>query len=56
MTNRNTLGVFTMAMLGLALLPGNAAAQQKTLKEQIVGAWTFVSSVNTRPDGRRARP
>jgi len=41
------------AIAALALLPNGAHAQQKSLKEQIVGAWTFVSSVNTRPDGSK---
>jgi len=33
-----------------------AAAQQKTLKNQIVGTWSFVSTVNTRPDGSKVDP
>jgi hypothetical protein len=41
------------AAAGLSLLPRAAAAQQKTLKEQIVGAWTLVSWVLTRPDGTK---
>ena len=35
---------FVMVMLGLALLPPSVAAQQKTLKEQLVGTWMFVST------------
>jgi Lipocalin-like domain len=36
----------------VALLPAaDAAAQQKTLKEQLVGTWTFVSSTTKLPDG-----
>ena len=30
---------------------GDVAAQQKTLKEQLVGTWTFVSSSSKNPDG-----
>jgi hypothetical protein len=41
------------AAAGLGLLPRVAIAQQKTLKEQIVGAWTLVSWVLTRPDGTK---
>lgn len=37
--------------LGLALLPGAAIGQQKTLREQLIGTWTIVSVQNTRPDG-----
>ena len=40
--------------LGLALLPGSAPAQQKSLKEQLVGAWTLVSSSTKMPDGTPA--
>ena len=41
------------AAAALGLLPRAAAAQQKTLKEQIVGAWTLVSWVQTRADGTK---
>ena len=41
------------AAAGLGLLPGAARAQQKTLKQQIVGAWTLVSWVQTRSDGSK---
>jgi lipocalin-like protein len=41
------------AAAGLGLLPRAAMAQQKTLKEQIVGSWTLVSWVQTRPDGTK---
>jgi hypothetical protein len=41
------------AAAALGLLPRAAAAQQKTLKEQIVGAWTLVSWVLIRPDGTK---
>lgn len=41
------------AAAGLGLLPRAVMAQQKTLKEQIVGSWTLVSWVQTRPDGTK---
>jgi hypothetical protein len=41
------------AAAGLGVLPRAAMAQQKTLREQIVGAWTLVSWVLTRPDGTK---
>jgi hypothetical protein len=41
------------AVAGLGLLPRAAAAQQKSLREQIVGTWTLVSWVLTRPDGTK---
>jgi hypothetical protein len=40
----------------LAPLMGDAVAQQKLTKEQLVGTWTFVSAVNTRPDGTKFDP
>ncbi len=36
------------------LSTGNAMAQQKTLKEQLVGTWIYVSSTVTRPDGSKS--
>jgi hypothetical protein len=35
----------------LTLLPGQGAAQQKSLKEQLVGTWTFVSTTGKLQDG-----
>jgi hypothetical protein len=42
--------------LGLALLPGSAVAQQGTLKQLLVGAWTLVSVENTASDGAKSQP
>jgi hypothetical protein len=39
MNRRSILGLSMMTALGLALLPGNAVSQQKSLKEQLVGTW-----------------
>jgi hypothetical protein len=50
---RNTFSLSAIAALGLALLPGNAIAQQKTLKEQLVGTWTLVSWEQTNKDGSK---
>src|SRR5262249_2122771 len=41
----------TMITLAFALPSTDAAAQQRTLKEQLVGGWTFVSSTTKLPDG-----
>jgi Lipocalin-like domain len=43
MNRRSILSIFAMTALGLALLPGSTVAQQGTLKQQLVGTWTFVS-------------
>jgi hypothetical protein len=38
-------------LIGVALYAGDVSAQQKTLKDQLVGNWTFVSSTGKTPDG-----
>ena len=48
---RNILGLSTIASLVLTLLLGDAIAQQKSLKDQLVGTWTFVSSTGKLADG-----
>jgi Lipocalin-like domain len=56
MKHLNSLTITTVALLclGVALPAGDAVAQQKTLKEQLVGAWTLVSSTTKLPDGTPA--
>src|SRR5713101_6387769 len=56
MDRRNVLSFSVITALGLSLLLGNAIAQQKSLKEQIVGTWTLVSVVAVSQDGRRGNP
>jgi len=53
MNRRNVLSVSAATVLGLAMMPGSAVSQQKTLKEQLVGNWTFVSSIDTNRDGTK---
>jgi hypothetical protein len=43
MNHRSILGISTMTVLGLALVPSSIVAQQGTLKQQLVGTWTLVS-------------
>jgi lipocalin-like protein len=50
MYRRNILGVSAM-VLGLALLPGGAMAQQKSMKDMLVGAWTVLLSDSVKDDG-----
>ena len=38
-------------LMVLALCAGDAVAQQKSLKDELVGAWKFVSSTSQRDDG-----
>ena len=53
--NRTSLfSASVLLALGAALLPGNVVGQQRSIKEQLVGAWTFVSSTTKLPDGSPA--
>ena len=56
MNRRSILGITAITALGLAMLPGSAVSQQKPLKEQLVGSWTFVSGLDLHPDGRKTNP
>jgi hypothetical protein len=52
MNKRRFIGTAGAVALGLALASSGAHAQQKTIKEQLVGSWTFVSSIDW---GKNAR-
>ena len=52
----NRFGFFissTIATLTLAVMPTGAEAQQKSLKEQLVGSWILVSNDAVAPDGTK---
>jgi hypothetical protein len=53
MNLRNILSLSAIAALGLLLLPGGAASQQKSLKDQLVGTWNIVSWERTDPGGAK---
>ncbi len=53
MNRRNIMSLSAISALALAILTGSALAQQKTLKEQIVGTWSVASWELTYPDGRK---
>ena len=57
MNRRTTLAMTTTALLCLAvsLSASDSLAQQKSLKEQLVGTWTLVSSDQMRPDGSKLK-
>ena len=55
MNRRNILNITAITALGLALLPSSAVAQQKSLKEQLVGGWNLVAWERTSPDGTKAQ-
>ena len=52
MNRRGVLGTSAATALG-ALLPSAAFAQNKPLKDQLVGSWTLVSNDFTAPDGKK---
>jgi hypothetical protein len=56
MNRRHILSLSVSTALGLALISGAAFAQQKTLKEQLVGSWLPVSVSSTDKDGKKHMP
>jgi hypothetical protein len=54
MNRRNILSLSAIAALGLSALPGNAVAQTKSLKDQLVGMWTLVSETDITSDGKKS--
>jgi hypothetical protein len=48
-----SVGATMLLSVAVASLSGPAIGQQKTLKDQLVGAWTYVSVDTVRPDGSR---
>jgi Lipocalin-like domain len=57
MNRHATLAMTTTALLCLAagLSASNSLAQQKSLKDQLLGTWTLVSSDQIRPDGSKLK-
>lgn len=55
MNRRTTFSLGATALLALGgTLPANkSSAQQKGLKEQLIGTWKFVSSIDTNKDGTK---
>ena len=54
MNRRKSFSLSLLTALGLALLPATSDAQQKSLKEQVVGTWTAVSTTNTAANGAKS--
>jgi Lipocalin-like domain len=50
MHRRNIMGISAL-VAGLAMLPGGASAQQKSIKDQLVGTWTLLLADNIKDDG-----
>ena len=54
MNRRNTFGLGTTVLLCLALgFGGSGSAQQRPLKDQLIGTWALVSNDNVAPDGTK---
>jgi hypothetical protein len=51
MIRRNIFKLLGLIVLGLGSPQGNVMAQHESLKEQLVGTWTYVSSTARLPDG-----
>jgi hypothetical protein len=49
--NRRLLSVCAAVGLGIALAPGASIAQQKSMKDQLVGAWTLLLVDGVKDDG-----
>jgi hypothetical protein len=49
--NRHLLSVCAIAALALAVVPGAAVAQQKSMKDQMVGTWTLLLHDYVKADG-----
>jgi hypothetical protein len=54
---RCALGLCTIALLTIPAFPNGSLAQGKSLKDQLIGTWIYVSSTGKRDDGSTvARP
>ena len=53
MDQRSILTISATAAVAVALLSGSAFAQQRSLKEQLIGTWTVVSCDSTSANGAK---
>src|SRR5262247_2107073 len=51
MKRTSIVGIFSIAMMASVLMPLTVMGQQKSLKDQLVGTWIYVSSTAKRDDG-----
>src|SRR4051812_17221946 len=49
--NRRAVFSLTAILAGLVLLPNSAISQQRALKDQLIGTWSFVGSTGKSSDG-----
>jgi len=52
--SRRRIVIVVVTVSGIAALTGNAFSQQKSLKEQLLGAWHLISIDYVRADGSRS--
>jgi hypothetical protein len=53
MNRRDAITLSTVGALALTFTAGGAVGQQKSLKDQLVGTWTVVSTINVQKDGTK---
>ena len=53
MDRRKILSLSAIATVGLTAPLSTAVGQEKTIKDQIVGTWTFVSALDVHLDGKK---
>jgi hypothetical protein len=51
MKRPSNFSLSAITAMGLALMASYAVAQQRTLKERLVGSWMLVSNDNVAPEG-----
>src|SRR5689334_8898359 len=51
MNGRYALGACAAALISTVAFPNNGPSQEKSLKDQLVGTWIYVSSTGTRDNG-----
>ena len=51
MSRRLSPGFCTIALISSLAFPNHGMAQQKSLRDQLVGTWIYVSSTAKREDG-----
>jgi len=56
MYGRRILHLGVVVTLALAFVSSYAVAQQKTLKQQLIGTWDFVRTEATQADGQKILP
>ena len=56
MKYRTASALCTVTALTLGILSAPTLAQEKTLRQQLIGTWTFVVTEATQPDGQKLLP